>query len=194
MIEGPARDRLTRTFQERIGTIGERAARVTSARWLALGSYDEADVARYAAQVRAALAAAHDAAVHTGVGYYVTLAQARPVSVNVRDVKMTADPREPFIAHWRALNHGQSYEDAIASGEARSQAMARNLATSSARQAGDVTMRKANQRVDGWARDTDANPCPWCRGLTEYVFETAESADFGHDRCNCSVSPVVRAE
>ncbi len=193
MIEGPARTRLTETFQRRIATIGDRAARVAVARYMTLGGYDEADIARYAAQIARAMTAAHDAAVHTGVGYYVTLAQIRPPSVNARDVPMTLDPREPFIAHWRALNHGQPYEAAIESGAGRAEAVARNLATSSARKAGDVTMRKANQRVDGWARDTDANPCPWCRGLTQYVFETADSADFGHDRCNCSVAPVIRA-
>ena len=193
MIEGPARQRLTRTFQQRIATIGDRAARVTAARWMALGSYDEADVDRYTAQTRPAFTAAHAAAVVLGVGYYSTLGQFRAPAVNPRDVPLTVDPREPFIAHWRALNHGHPFEAAVESGQARAQAIARNLATSSARKAGDVTMRAANQRVEGWGRDTDANPCPWCRGLTDFVYETADAADFGHDRCNCSVSPLVAA-
>jgi hypothetical protein len=192
MLTGPAARRLTRTFQARIALIGDRAARVTAARWLGLPGYDEEDVGRFETATRAVLQAAHAAAVHSGVGYYATLGQFRPPSVAVREVPYVVDPREPFVAYWNALDKGHPWEDAVRSGSGRAEAVARNLATSSSRKAGDVTMRKANQRVDGWSRNTDANPCPWCRGLTSFVFETAESADFGHDRCNCSVSPVIR--
>jgi hypothetical protein len=193
MLTGPAAQRLTRTFQNRIALIGDRAAAVMAAQWERLGTYNVSDVHRYESQTRAAAAAAKSTAVHTGVAYYATLVQFRPPSVNPREVPVDFNPREPFIAYWNALEGGHSWEDAVQSGAARAEAVARNLATSASRKAGDVTMRKAGQRIDGWARNTDANPCPWCREVAAGVFETAESADFGHDRCNCSVAPVIRA-
>lgn len=191
MLTGPSARRLTRTFQNRIALIGARAARLTAAQWASLPGYDEADVPRFTAGTRAALQAAHAAAVHTGVGYYATLAQIRAPSVKVTDVPYTADPREPFIAYWRALAGGNSPEAALQSGAARAEAVARNLSTSSARRAGDVTFRKADVQVDGWGRDPDARACPWCLTVADGVFRTAESADFGHDRCGCSVSPLI---
>lgn len=193
MITGPSAARLTRTFQELVARIGERAALVAAARWQALGSYDETDVARFAAQTRAATTGAHAAAIRAGTGYYSTLAQIRPPSVAVRDVPLEVDPREPFIAYWNALDGGHPWEAARESGRARSMAVMRNLATSTSRRAGDVTMAKARLEVVGWERNTDGGACEWCRGLTSHVFKSAESADFGHDRCGCSVAPLVAA-
>lgn len=192
MITGPAERRLTRTFQERIAAVGARAAAVTSAAFTALGSYDEADIPRYAARTRPALTAAHASGVRLGTAYYSTLVQIRPPAVRLTDVPLTADPRVPFIAYWNALKAHEPWESAVQSGAARAEAEARNLTTSASRRAGDVSMRRANQRVEGWARNTDASACPWCRGLTQFVFDTAEAADFGHDRCGCSVTPVIR--
>ena len=193
MITGPAADRLTGTFQRRIRQVGDRAARLAAARWDALGSYDEADVPRYAAQTRNTAAAAHAAAVVAGAGYYATLGQFRPPAVSPRDVPLELDPREPFIAHWNALQAHEPWEAAVLSGQARSMAVMRNLAVSSARRAGDVTLRKARQTVDGWERRTDAKPCPWCVGVAADVYGSAAAADFGHDRCGCSVVPLISA-
>ena len=194
MITGPAADRLTRTFQERVALIGERAARRAAAEWLRLASYDEADVALYASRTAVSMNAVKAAAVRTGTAYYSTLGQFRPPSVRVSDVPVVHNPREPFIAYWNALDGGNPWDAAVQSGTARAEATGRNLATSASRQAGDVTLRKANQRPEGWSRNTDGKACEWCRGLTAYVFPTAEAADFGHDRCGCSVAPVIRVE
>lgn len=191
MITGPAAQRLTRTFQGRIATIGGKAARLTSAAWGGLSAYDEADVATFAARTASTLAAAKAAAVQAGVGYYATLVQFRPPAVNVRDVPVTADPREPFIAYWNALKGGNSFESALESGSARAEAVARNLATSASRQAGDVALRESGQQVDGWERVPDSGACDWCLLVAGQVYNTAESADFGHDRCGCSASPLI---
>jgi hypothetical protein len=191
VLTGPAAQRLTRTFQARIALIGDRAARVAAARWLGLPGYDEEDVARFETSTRAVLQAAHAAAVHSGVGYYATLGQFRPPSVAAREVPYVVDPREPFVAYWNALDKGHPWEEAVRSGSARAEALARDLATSSSRKAGDVTMKKANQRVEGWSRSATAGACPWCKGLEQYVWETAEATDFGHTRCHCTPVPMV---
>jgi hypothetical protein len=191
MLTGPAAARLTLTFQQRIATIGLKAAKLVAATWDGLAGYDEEDIAAYTSRTSAAMAAAKAASVQAGVGYYSTLVQFRPPSVNPREVPIEVDPREPFIAYWNALKGGHGLEAALESGNARAQATARNLATSASRQAGDTALRKARLEVDGWSRNTDSGACEWCRGLTQFVWDTAAEADFGHDRCNCSVEPVI---
>jgi hypothetical protein len=191
VITGAPARKLTRTFQERVALIGDRAARTAAAEWMRLTSYDEAAVQVYAAATRSAMTAAKAAAVRTGTAYYATLGQFRPPAVKVTDVKITPNPREPFIAYWNALEGGHPWEEAIESGSARAEAAARNLSTSAARQAGDVTMSRARQEPSGWQRIPDGDACPWCLDLASFTFPSAEAADFGHDRCNCSVVPVL---
>lgn len=182
-------DQLTRKFQRKVALIGDRAARLTGTHWVNSG-HDEADIAAFARTAAPTLAAAKTSAVVTGVAYYALRAKIRPPSVNARDVSVDVFHREPFIAYWQALKNGHPIEDAIQSGIARAGALATNLVVSSARRAGDVTYRKSGLHVIYWNRETDAGACPWCEDVADQTYTSAETADFGHDRCGCTPVPI----
>lgn len=184
-------DLVTRRFQTTIARIGDRAATLTQREWAALGHWDEADVETFAQATEATLAAAKNAAVQTGRGYYAIRARLfRPPVVTAKMVPVTADPREPFIAYWQALKSGNPVEAAIESGTARAGAIARNLATSAGRQTGGVLYRAAGVNPTYWVRVADADACSWCQDVADGEYGSESSADFGHDRCGCSVEPV----
>lgn len=181
-------DALTRRFQATVARIGDRAAALTARQWAELGSYDEADVETFARAVEPTLSAAKRSAVLTGVAYYAVRARLlRPPTIAADLVPVAADPREPFIAYWRALKMGN--RAALESGIGRAAALARNLATSSARQSGDVLYREAGREPRYWVRVPDGDACAWCQDVAGGTYHSAESADFGHDRCGCSAEP-----
>lgn len=182
---------LARAAQRRLELIGGRAGARTGQAFDQLSSYNEADVATFAQATAPTLAAAKSAGVVTGVGLYATLARLRSPRVTARDVLLDPNPREPFISYWNALKHGHSPADALQSGRSRAMALARNLVISAARRAGDVTMQRAGRRVEAWERVPDAGACEWCESVANDLYRTAESADFGHDRCNCTAVPQL---
>lgn len=183
-------DALARRFQQRVALIGDRAGTRTASIWRTVG-HDEENIAEFARKAGPTLAAAKTAAVATGVAYFAARARIRPVSIGEVDVPVLH--REPFIAYWQALKNGHPIEDAIQSGLARADAMARNLVVSVSRRSGDALYRKAGLKVAHWNRDTDADACPWCEEVATQTYSSAETADFGHDRCGCSPFPVFTA-
>lgn len=186
-LRGP----LTRRFQTNIAELGDRAGTRAAAAFASLDSHDRADIIRFARKADPVIAAAKAGAVRTAVGYYALLAAVRPVAVTAAEVPISANVRDPFVSTWRALQAGHPYADAVAAGAARAEAVARNVVTSSARQAGDLFVAKARLNVEGWERIPDGGACPWCIEAAAGVYRTAESADFGHDRCGCIAAPIL---
>lgn len=185
-------DRLTRRFQNEVARIGNRAGVLTARQFDQLESYDDADVETFARGAAPALVAAKTAAVATGVAFYARKARLRTIpGISAAEVPTTANAREPFISYWRALKSGNTVEDARLSGLARAAAIARNLATSSARLAGPVVLERYSDRpVHGWIRVPDGAACDWCIAAAEAFYASAADADIGHDRCGCSIEPA----
>lgn len=183
-------DALTRRFQQTIARIGERAGALTALRWSQLDTYDEADVETFARAVAPTLAAVKASAVSTGAAYYAVRGRiSRPPTIRPDMIDLVADPREPFIAYWRALKMGNPVDEAVLSGTARAGAIARNLASSASRRAGDVLFDRAAVTPARWVRVPDGGACDWCQEVAGQSYLSAESADFGHDRCNCTAEP-----
>lgn len=181
---------LTTRYQQRLALIGHRAGQKTAAIWGALDAHNEADIPTFTKRSAPVLTGAKTAAVVTGVAYFATVAQIRAPAVNQRDVIVPLLPREPFIAYWNALKGGAPLDEALQSGLARADAFARNLVVSASRRAGDVVFQKAGLHVAYWNRETDANACPWCEDVATQTYKSAETADFGHDRCGCTPFPI----
>jgi hypothetical protein len=182
-------DALTRTFQQRISLIGDRAGTLTAQHWRD-GGHDEVNIEAFTRKVAPVLAAAKMGAVATAAAYYALLAKIRPAGVPVDAVKVDVLYREPFIAYWQALKNGHSLDEAVQSGLARADAFARNFVVSASRRTGDVLYRRSGLTVAYWNRDTDADACPWCVEVADQTYSSAETADFGHDRCGCTPAPV----
>ena len=61
----------------------------------------------------------------------------------------------------------------------------------------DTVYRTARQAVasvagevdTAWVRRATAKSCDWCLSMTQYTYRSAESASFGHDRCDCVPMP-----
>lgn len=184
------RKALTRRFQQVLTTIGDSTARRLQPAWNALSEYNEADIPTFAKQATPILTAAKTVAVHHAGAYYALTAGVAPAGISVATIATQPDLRAPFISVWQALKSGNPYEDAVAAGEGRLDAISRDLITSSARQTGDEVVSKAGLRVVGWERIPDDGACPWCEEVAPGFYLTAESADFGHDRCGCTADPI----
>ena len=180
---------LTRRFQQSIATLAATNTRTIQRMWDSLNTYDEAEVAGLAARSAPTMAAVKSTAMRQATGFYSVLSGVRPPSIRTDELALTADLRQPFIAHWQALASGRPWAEAVAAGSARIEAVVSNYAVSSARQTGDLFVAKANLPKPTWSRVTDANACDWCVEMTQYEYASAEIADFGHDRCNCTPVP-----
>lgn len=184
------RARLTRRFQDAILAITDRTAPVLQKMWDDLDTYDEDTVAVFERKTGASMLAVKAVAMRQATGYYSVLTTVRPPPIAVADLAIRPDLRQPFIAYWQALAGGQPWESAVAAGRSRIEAVVSNLANSSARQTGDLFVAKTRLSVRGWERITDAEPCDWCVSVADQVYSSAESADFGHDRCGCTAAPL----
>jgi hypothetical protein len=181
---------LTRRHQTFLDRLGLRAGVLLASVWDGLDGYDEADVDDFEARSRPPLAAAKRVAVASSVAYFSTLAQIRPAAIEPGDVPVPVETREPFIAYWAALKNGHPVEAALESGRGRAAAIAANFVVSAARRTGDHATASAEVDVIGFERVANRGACTWCRARSGTVYDTAEAADYGHDRCHCSAAPV----
>lgn len=188
----PARLRasLTQRFQLVLAAIGETSSPKLARMWEQLPAYDEANIEEFARKATPVMTAAKFAAVRQAAGYYALAAGVRPVGVKPDDVLTEFDPREPFISTWNALKGGLPFEVAVAAGLGRADALVRDFVTSSARQTGDIVVERTGTKVVGWERVPDGGACPWCLEVAPGFYHTAESADFGHERCGCTAEPI----
>lgn len=180
----------TRRFQATIASVVDRATPALQRAFDSLDDYDEASIAALTAKVTSNLTAVKATAVRSALGYYTVLAGVRPPTIAPGEVPTTANIRAPFISVWQALASGHSFEDARLAGRARIEAVAMDFAVSSARQTGDLFVAKAGLRVSGWDRIPEAGACDWCEQVAADTYPSAEAADFGHDRCQCTAAPA----
>lgn len=97
------------------------------------------------------------------------------------------DWRGPFIKYWSQLDAG--VEAATEAAVSQAEAIGENSIVSTLRRTAGLV---DDDRIIGWRRVLDANPCPWCTAISGRTYRSASSADFGHDRCQCGVTPVLR--
>lgn len=182
---------LVRRYQFRLDDLASRSARAAMAAWDELVGYDEADVATFVRRVSPVVVGAKTAAVATGVGFYATLLTIRPPTVRAASIPTVFNPRSGFLAAWHALAQGRPYEEAVAAGRAMTEAATSNTVISAARRTGDAVATGSRAGVVGWRRVLDGKACDWCQVISTQRYRTAESADFGHDRCGCTPVPIV---
>jgi hypothetical protein len=155
--------------------------------WSQVGSLDESAVAEFARIGGESFASIAQEANALTSGYIGSLLNE---GVPASDAYVEPDWRGPFIRSWSALGSGIEFSDAILIGAAQADAIGRNATVSTARQAADAA---TSEQIVGWYRVLDADPCDWCRMVSTRVYKTAQTADFGHDRCGCGVTPALRS-
>lgn len=183
-------DELVRRYRRTQERIHRRASLAVSRIWDDLGSWDEADVDRFAAQVEPVASAAKVAAATLAAGFYARMLD-RPAPAIVADrVPVALATRTPFTAAWHALKVGRPFDEALSAGRSVAGAEAERLVISTGRRTGDLVTRSYG--IDPlWRRVPSASACQWCRTISGQLYRTAESADFGHDRCGCTAVPAA---
>lgn len=185
----PLSEAALRRYDRLLGTYRNRTAVALAAIWDQLGSYDEQDIDTFASTASPILAGAKRSAVATSTAVFAIALGIRPPSVSPDAVEVRPRIDHPFLALWHAVKEGRPNEEALSAGRSQAQAVAEDFVQQTARRTGDAVARTA--RIEArWRRIPNADACPWCRTIAGQLYRTAESADFGHDRCFCMVVPA----
>lgn len=176
---------LTVRFRAHLDSISARTSKAVGDAWQQLPDYNDARLHEFAHRVRPVTAASKAAAVALGVGFYSTIAIQKPVSVAAKIIPLEYDARAPFVAYWNALGNGRPWQEAVQAGQNRAESSADGLIVSSARLTGDHVLPRA-----AWTRVTAGNACDFCLEAANGTYTSAETADFGHERCSCTAIPL----
>lgn len=190
MLPSDAVDQLTDRHRRARLLISNRLQVVTANAWDRLGSWDDTDVATLAETVAPSANLAQAAVATRAVGFYSAILEVRAPAIRPASLGVELDYRQPFTATWHALAEGRSFDEALAAGRSVAEAQADRFLTTTARRAGDAVATATGKRVR-WRRVPEPKACRWCLTVAGQMYRTAESADFGHDRCHCDPVPVA---
>lgn len=179
---------LVRKRQTLLATLRQTTAAQLARRWTALDSYDnETAWLRTAGPV---LLAGQSRAVDLQVAHLQALLGARITFDRPAILENAAvDLTEPFLALGRALNAGADYADAVEAGKLRAEGLGESGVQWASRAANQAAA--GDDRIVGWTRTLGAGSCSWCIQVSAQRYHSAESASFGHLRCNCGVDPII---
>lgn len=179
--------RLTRRYQQRLVAIGDQAETRMGSLWDDLGSWDEADVERFILQAGPVTLGVQRAASALTVGYLGLM-----VGKQVPTLADFAAPdlRGAFLAYWGSLGRGEQWDRAITTGRTRAGTIGLDAAHTSARDTATVA-DDSESSIVGWERVPGGVTCEFCATVSTQRYHSAESASFGHERCDCSVVPIV---
>lgn len=182
-------DPLVARYKLLIARHGDRTAAGCVAAWDRLDRYDDDAIVRYEAQTKPLIHGAKVAAVAASVALFARAHRIAPPSVTAADVDVEARVRDPFFAMRHAVAEGRPISEAIAAGRSVADAVAHNFVTSASRRAADHAAAVADISTR-WERVPGNDACDFCTTVAGQTYTSAESADFGHDRCNCVVVPA----
>ena len=185
----PLSDTALRRYDRLLETYRTRTAFALTAAWDALGSYDEDDIETFARRTAPAIAGAKRTAVASSTALFALAFSVRPPAITPDDVDVEPRIDHPFLALWHAVAEGRPNDEALSAGRSQAAAVAQDFVQQTARRTGDAVAEAAG--IDTrWRRVPNAGACSWCRTISGQLYRTAESADFGHDRCFCMVVPA----
>lgn len=198
-----------------LSDLGTLTAEDLTALWDALGSYDASDLARLAPFATPAVEAAAVTASGAQAAMLGELAGSMPPAVDTASIvaNQLDALADPFTVTWRALSQGRPWADAVGAGRSQMEAYARDIAYQAARDTAayldamptlgesfnpsryqQQPTRYERQNWDRpkwprWGRVLTGMSCPWCQFFSTRSYYTAETATFGHARCDCVVAP-----
>lgn len=160
-----------------------------SRRWLTLPGYTKDQERQWVAAVTLFVVAAQHRAAGVQVAYLQHLLAVQ-IAVDFDIVRDTAaiDVTQPFTAFANALDSGLSVAAAIEAGRARAEGVGESSVQWASRAANKAV---DDERIIGWTRTVTPRSCEWCRNVAHETYRTADSASFGHLRCDCGVDPVL---
>lgn len=181
---------LTRRNQLLLDRLAALTAGQLSRIWNALPSHTVTEQDRWESLASPVVAAAQNRAISTQAAYLGQLLEsALDFDREAVLAKAAVDLREPFIALGRSLNSGEDIASSLGAGLARAQGVGESSVHWAARATN--TAADKDRRVVGWTRTLSGDPCEFCMTVSTQRYRTAESASFGHARCNCNVAPII---
>lgn len=178
---------LTRRYQRQLAALAARAETALTNIWDGLGSWDDPDVDRFIEQATPTVAGAQRSSTALTVGYLALLLGA---ALAVQKTLELPDLRDPFIGYWTALSRGEPWEQAITTGRTRAGTLGLDGVQTAARTTSDEIDQRED-RIVGWERVLSGLSCEFCATVATQRYRTAESASFGHQRCDCTVVPII---
>lgn len=180
---------ITRRRQELLGSIAAVTSTQLARRWNALPEHDEAQQARWATLAHPIITSGQNRAIDIQAAYLgARLGNPVPFDRAGLLAQAAVDPLEPFTAFANALAKGSAPVEALLSGALRAQGLGESAVFWAARATNTAV---TDERVVGWQRTLTAKACDWCTQVAGQIYKTAESASFGHLRCDCGVDPVI---
>jgi hypothetical protein len=181
---------LTDRHKRAQANISSRTASRIVAVWDSLPTIGEEQYEAFLAAIAPFLTAAKQAAVTSSTGFYAAVLETRPPAIPVGSVDVEYRGRTPFTATWHALSEGRPYVEAVDAGRSIAEAQTERFVVSTSRRTGDAVV-KATGRDVRWRRVPSSKACPFCVNAAGQLYRSAESADFGHDRCGCAAVPAA---
>jgi hypothetical protein len=185
----PLSDEQLRRYRRQVDARRRRTAAALAALWDRLDRYDDETRDLYVTRAAPILAGAKASTVALSAAMFAWAVDLRrPPPVRPRDVLVPTRTDHPFLAFWHALKEERPRPEAVAAGRSQAEAVGADFVQQTARRTGDAAARAANVRVR-YERRPESSACEWCQDVARETYRTAESADFGHDRCFCDVVP-----
>lgn len=181
---------LTRRRQLALAKIRNTTAAELARRWSGLDDYGPGRQPRWRAVAAPVLTAGQNRAIDTQIAYLGArlgerIEFTRAELLALADIDLT----EPFIALGRALANGRGMRDAVEAGRLRAHGLGESGVQWAARAANAAV--ENDERIVGWTRTLTGLACEWCRMVATQRYRTADSASFGHQRCDCGVDPII---
>lgn len=176
---------LVRRYQSHLAHTGSTLAASAVKAWDELDSWDEVDLAELTAMLEPAAAAATTHATNLAVGF---IALAKGLGVTPIESPAPVDWSNGFFAYWKSLT-SSPWDQAIQVGRNTIASVGFDAVQSAARSASSQIDRR-EPAITRWARVPDGSACSWCLEVAGDNYLSAESADFGHERCGCAVVPA----
>lgn len=167
------------------------AAAFLAALWASLERYGDEAEEEFAVTAAPRLDGFKRTTVSVSAAYFATVLGVRPVGIDPARVLSRPRLRDPFLAARHAVSEGRMWDEAYQAGRSMAEAVGFNFVQSTARRTGDVVAEESGLEVVGWRRVPSAAACPWCHLIATQLYRSSESADFGHDRCDCNAVPVT---
>lgn len=190
---------LAERYRDALIDVRNRVSTRVDRTWRDLGSWDEADVARFQSRVLPVVQAGQRRTVALTDAYLARATRTRPVGLVADDligaaVRNGTDPadvyRRPFVQLWSALSNGARFMDAMnAAGVRAAQSASTDVSLTMRASADAFDAQAADEaRIVGWERVLDPDACAYCATASTQRYR---SANLDPIHANCVVGSTV---
>lgn len=186
---------LTRTYQAATARLGLQYGAAIAQVFAELGSWDEADVVRFADAIVPFTYSWKRAVVQLASAHMSQMVEGPMVGVPPAQVSLAPpDPWTAFTALWHDFKSGVGFDAGISRATAVAAEAGNTWVFATARAtAGEWERRQPARgpRTVGYRRVLTGSSCEWCALVATQRYRTFDSATFGHDNCDCGVVPIT---